>query len=172
MTEIVRERDVIIFVKDLAVPVNLSAAMSQAGWPGGQGVKWFDSGSDNFTVTFSDGEAAGFLLWGSNEDSDQFISYTGNQTKYNFGVIGAGTWIISTLTYERYTLQSRLVPPLVENAYVPGTRLHFSLRGYFTPQDEWTISGDPRAPNTIFVGTVIHAPSADNKQYLMVQPLI
>jgi hypothetical protein len=172
MPEIVRERDVIVLVKDLAYPVQLTSAMAQAGWPGGQGVKWADSGKDDFTVTFSDGEVAAFLLWGSNESSDQFISYTENQPTYGFGTACAGTWIVSTSTYERYTLQSRLVPPLVQNVYVPGNRLRFSLRGYFTPQDEWTISGDPRAPNTFFVGTIVQAPTADNNLQLMVETII
>jgi len=170
--EINRSRDVIVLVKDLGFPVQLSSVMTQNGWPGGQGVQWYSSGSDDFTVTFSDGEVAAFLLWGSNEAADQYISYTENQPTYRFGTACVGTWIVSTSTFERYTLQSRLVPPLVDNVYTPGTRLRFSLRGYFTPQDEWTISGDPRAPNNFFVGTIIQAPNAGNNYFLMVESII
>jgi hypothetical protein len=71
-----------------------------------------------------------------------------------------------------YTLQSRLVPPLVPNVYTVGQRLRFSLRGLWTPQDEWTISGDPRAPNHFLVGSIVQAPNASNNNYLMVQTAI
>jgi len=170
--EIARNRDVIVLVKDLSFPVMVDAAMAQAGWPGGQAVTWSPTPDDNFMVTFSDGTYGGFLLWGSNESADQYVSYTGNQPKYQFGVVCTGTWLISTIAYEKYTLQSRLVPPLVPNVYTVGTRLRFSLRGLFTPQDEWSISGDPRAPNGFLVGAIIQAPDASNNQYLMVQTAI
>lgn len=167
-----RTRDVVVLVKDITLPVKVDSALTQNGWPGGQGVQWAPSTSDDFVVTFSDGLSNAFLLWGSNESSDQYISYTENQSKYRFGVACIGSWIISTSTFEKYTLQSRLVPPLVENVYTPGTKVGFSLRGYLTSQDEWTISGDPRAPNTNAVGTVIQAPAANNNNYLMIQTAI
>ncbi len=83
-----------------------------------------------------------------------------------------GTWLISTSSFERYTLQSRLVPPLVENTYTPGSHLYYSLRGLFTTQDEWTISGDPRAPNTNVVALVIQSPSPSNNNFLTLQTVI
>lgn len=172
MTEIVRTRDVVVLHKDKTITARISPSMVQNGWPGGQGVHWAASTSDDFSVDFSDGLQAGFLLWGSDESSDQFISYVGNQSKYEFAVVCSGEWLISTSTFERYTLQSRLVPPLVENTFVPGEHLYFSLRGYFTSQDEWTISGDPRAPNGNWVGTVIQAPSSINNNYLMLQTIL
>jgi hypothetical protein len=167
--EIPRTRDVIILSKDLSFPVMISDAMSQAGWPGGQAVTWAPSLDDNFLATFSDGTYGGFLLWGSDETADQFSAYTRNQPTYRFGVVGVGTWVISTSSYEKYTLQSRLGPPLVPNVYTVGTRLRFSLRGLFTPQDEWSISGDPRAPNNFLVGSIIQTPSSSNNNFLMVQ---
>lgn len=170
--EIPRTRDVIVLAKDLSFPIMVDSTMATAGWPGGQAVTWAATPFDNFLATFSDGTYGGFLLWGSNETADQFTAYTGNQPTYRFGVVGVGTWIISTVAYERYTLQSRLIPPLVPNVYTVGQRLRFSLRGLFTPQDEWTISADPRAPNNFLVGSIIQAPNASNNQYLMVQTAI
>jgi hypothetical protein len=170
--DIPRTRDVIVLVKDLSFPVMVTDAVVQAGWVGGVGVTWAPSPDDNFLATFSDGTYGGFLLWGSNETADQFSAYTGNQPTYKFGVACTGTWVISTIAFEKYTLQSRLIPPLVQNVYTVGQRLRFSLRGFWTPQDEWTISGDPRAPNNFLVGSIVQAPNPSNSNYLMVQTAI
>ena len=167
--EIPRSRDVVILVKDLSIPVVIDDLMAARGWPGGQAVTWTQSTSDNFLATYSDGTYGGVLLWGSNEAADQYISYTNNQPTYRFGVAAVGTWVLFTSSYEKYTLQSRLVPPLVQNVYTVGDRLRFSLRGLWTPQDEWSIAGDPRAPNNFLVGSVMQAPSASNNGFLMVQ---
>jgi hypothetical protein len=170
--DIVRNRDLIVLVEDLSFPVTVDDAMAQNGWPGGQAVTWAAATSDIFLATYSDGTYGGFLLWGSNESADQFIAYTGNQPKYKFAVACTGTWVISTIAYEKYTLQSRLMGPLVPNVYTVGQRLRFSLRGLWTPQDEWTIAGDPRAPNNFLVGSIIQVPNASNNNYLMVQTAI
>ncbi len=170
--EIARTRDVVVLVSDLSFPVMVTDAMVQAGWPGGQGVTWAATPDDNFVATFSDGTYGGFLLWGSNESSDQYSSYTGNQLRYSFGVACTGTWVISTIAYEKYTLESRLLPPLVPNVFTVGQRLRFSLRGLFTPQDEWTISADPRGANGFFIASIIQAPGPTNNNYLMVQTSI
>jgi hypothetical protein len=170
--EIPRTRDVIIFTKDLSIPVMLDDTIVRAGWVGGQGVTWTPSPDDNFLATFSDGTFGGFLLWGSDESSDQFSAYTKNQPTYQFGVVGVGSWCISTIAYEKYTLESRMAGPLVLNTYIVGHRLHFSNRGLFTPQDEFTISGDPRAPNIFFVGSIIQAPGPSNNNYLTAQTTI
>lgn len=172
MTEIPRTRDVIVLVDDVAISAKLDDALLSAGWPGGQGVTWVDSPDDTFFVSFSDGTYGGFLLWGSDEDADQFISTVGGPVKYEHGVVAIGTWIISTSSYERFTLESRTLGPLVPNTYVVGDRVRFSLRGLFTPQDEWTISGDPRAPNNFFVGSIVQVPQPSNNEYLMVQTLL
>ena len=170
--EIPRTRDVIVLTTDLSFPVVIDDTMAAGGWPGGQAVTWVDSPIDNFVATYSDGTYGGFLLWGSNESADQYVAYTGNQPTYKFGVCCVGTWIISTVAYERYTLESRLLGPLVANTYTVGDRLRFSLRGLWTPQDEWTISGDSRAPNDFLVGSIIQTPSSDNNFHLMIQTAI
>lgn len=170
--EIPRNRDLIVLVTDLSFPVMVDDALASGGWPGGQAVTWVGSASDEFLATYSDGTYGGFLLWGSNESADQYVAYTQNQPTYKFGVCCMGTWLISTVSYEKYTLESRLVPPLVPNVYQVGDRLRFSNRGLWTPQDEWTIAGDPRGPNNFLVGSVVQSPSALNNNHLMVQTAI
>lgn len=168
----VRTRDCVTIVKGSASPVMVDQRMIQNGWPGAQAVTWVDSPNDEFLVTYSDGTYGGFLLWGSNEVPDKFTAWTGNQSIYGFAVLCTGTWLIMTTTYERYTYQSRQAGPLVPLVYTVGQRLVFSLRGYFTNQDEWTLSGDPRAPNNFFIGSVAQVPSAQNDFYMMLQSSI
>jgi hypothetical protein len=172
MREIFRTRDVVVFFRGDSYAVEISDAMKQGGWPGGQAVQWVDSPADEFKVTYSDGLYGGILLWGSNESSDQYVSFLKNQTTYGFGVICTGGWLISTTTYERYTYASRISGPLVPIVYQEGQRLRFSLRGYFTTEDEWTASGDPRAPNDYLIGSVTQAPKTLNNNYLGVQTSI
>ncbi len=173
MPEIFRTRDVVVLAKGDAYTISVDAAMQAGGWPGGQGVRWVDSTIDMFTGTYSDGEFCGFLLWGSDEVADQLTSYVENQPLYGFAVLCAGGWVISTSTYEQYTYASRIGGGgLVPLAYVAGDRLRFSLRGYFTTEDEWTLSGDPRAPNELFVGQVAQVPGPTNKNYLGVETTI
>jgi hypothetical protein len=136
---------------------------------GGSGVTWAATQSDTFLATYSDGTYGGFLLWGSDEPADQLVSYVRNQPTYRFGVACFGTWVISTLAYERYTLESRLIPPLVQNVYPVGQRLRFSLRGLWTIEDEWTISGDARGSNDYLIGSIMQAPSARNNFHLLIQ---
>ncbi len=172
--DVFRTRDVVVFVKSKTVPVVIDTTMKTGGWPGGQGVTWLDNPNfDTFQVTYSDGRYGGFLLWGSNEASDQFVSFYMNQPTYQFAVMCIGPWVISTTTFETYTWASRQVGPLVKNVYTPGNKLRFSLRGLWTPEDEWTLSGDPRAPNNLFTGRVIQAPSPSiNNNYLELQSMI
>ena len=168
--ELVRSRDVVTLVKGQTFPVGLSTPLLTSGWAGGQGVMWIDSPYDVWQVDFSDGTPNGFLLWGSNESADQFSAYTQNQPTYDFAVLCYGTWVITTSTFEKYTYASRIGgPPFVPIVYSPSDRLRFSLRGLFTNEDEWALSGDPRAPNRFFVGYVIEPPAAYNNNYLMLQ---
>lgn len=160
MPEIFRTRDVIVFKQGVTYTVAADAAMLGTGWAGGQGLMWKDSTKDEFLTTFSDGErGAGFALWGSDEDSDKLTAITGQQASYGYVVLCSGSWVISTRTFEQYTLASRLTPPLVAITYNPGDQLYWSLRGRFTKEDEWTIDGDPRAPNTYAVGYVAQIPT-------------
>jgi hypothetical protein len=170
--EFPRTRDCYVLFKGDTYPVGVSQAMITNGWLGGQGVMWTDSPKDEFMVTYSDGAYGGFLLWGSNEDSDVLASLTLSQPTYGYGVFCAGGNLIATRTYEKYTYASRQVGPLVPINYVVGQRLVFSLRGYWTPEDEWTLSLDPRRPNGFFIGNIVQAPSADNNYYLTIQTSI
>lgn len=169
MPEQFRTRDCVILFKGDAYPVTVDTPMAINGWKGGQGVQWVASTKDEFLVTHSDGLYAGFALWGSDESSDEFTAMTRNQPAYQFTTAGAGGWVIMTTTYEKYTYQSRQSGPLVPITYSASDRLVFSLRGYFTKQDEWSISGDPRAPNSYFIAFVIQAPSSATSDYMTIQ---
>lgn len=169
-----RERDCYVLFKGDTYTVAVSSAMATQGWQGGQGVKWDDSPIDEFIVTFSDGIYGGFMLWGSNESSDQFVSMTGNQPLYGFGTFCAGGWIIATRTFEQYTYASRIGGgPLVPIVYTVGQRILFSRRGYWSIEDEWSQAPlDPRRPNTFFVGSVVQLPLPINNNYIVLQTSI
>jgi hypothetical protein len=167
-----RTRDCYSLFKGDSYTVAVNQAMATSGWVGGQGVKWVDSPRDEFLVTLSDGLYGGFMLNGSNEPSDQFTAMTGQQPLYGYGTFCAGGWLMATIAYEKYTWASRQVGPLIPITYTAGVRLRFSLRGYWTTEDEWTLSGDPRAPNNYYIGSIIQAPSADNNNYLSLQTSI
>ena len=172
-TEIFRTRDTIVFFKGDSYTVTVSDRMRRNGWTGGQAVQWIDSPVDEFLVDYSDGLYGGFLLWGSNESSDQLTAMSLQQPTYGYGVLCAGGWLISTLSFERYTYVSRTGGgPLVPIVYVPGKRLLFSLRGLWTVEDEWFLSLDPRGPNPYYVGSVVEAPSALTSFYLTLQSSI
>jgi hypothetical protein len=171
MPEQPRTRDCVILAKGDTYPVTVDAAMALGGWRGGQAVQWVAPIKDEFLVTYSDGYYAGFLLWGSDESSDQFTAMTRNQPYYRFATVGAGGWQILTTSYEVYTWRSRngLEPSGTKIVYSASDRLVFSLRGFFTKEDEWWLSGDPRGHNTYFIAFVSQAPSALNSFYMGVQ---
>lgn len=170
MPEIFRTRDVVVFKKGVTCTVSTDIIMRQAGWPGAQGVMWEDSLHDEFLVTFTDGvRGAGFALWGSEEDSDKWTAITGQQVGQGYVVVGSGSWVFSTRVFEQYTYASRVAGPLVAHTYAPGNKLLWSLRGYFTKEDEWAASGDPRAPNSFFVGQVVQSPSIVTSGFMTIQ---
>lgn len=173
MPDLPRTRDAIILFKGDSYTVAVDAALSTSGWQGGQGCQWAASSRDEFLVTVSDGLYSGFFLWGSDEVGDQFTAMTRQQPTYRYAVIGAGGWLISTRTYERYTWLSRTGGgPLVPITYTESDRLLFSLRGFWTSEDEWSLSGDPRAPNQHHIGFVAQAPSAATNNYITIQTSI
>jgi len=173
MPELIRSRDCIIMFKGDAYPVSISPAMATAGWQGGQGVMWAESSDDTMVVSISDGLYAGFALWGSDEDSDRFTSMTKNQPTYGFCIIGAGGWLISTTAFEQYTYLSRVGGgPLVPITYHESDRLVFSNQGKWTVEDEFSLSGDPRAPNNYYIGFVAQAPSPETKGFMTIQTSI
>lgn len=175
MPEFNPTRDVVVLFKGDSYSVMVDQAMRNGGWLGGQGVKWVDSPRDEFLVTYSDGLYGGFLLWGSNESSDQLIATVEQQPKYGYATFCAGGWLMQTRAFERFTYQSRTVPgPLVPITYTVGQRLVFSLRGLYTNQDEWALSGDPRGANGYFIANVVDTPrpNARGEYYLTLQTSI
>ncbi len=170
MPEIFRTRDVVVFGLGIAFPVAINPALTQGGWPGGQGLSWVDSTLDEFRVGFTDGgRGAGFALWGSDEDSDKFTGMTLNQPEYGHLIMGSGSWLMATSVFEVYTWASRNAGPLVPITYTAKEKLFWSLRGLFTNEDEWTASGDPRAPNEDPVAFVVQVPSTVTENYITVQ---
>jgi len=174
MSDTPRFRDVVVLFKGDAYFCEISDSLAEEGWPGGQGVKWYDDPKDGFFVTRSDGYYAGFLLNGSNESGDMFTGVTENQPYYKFATLCAGGWLIMTTSFEQYTWNSRhgIGPPNVPIVYQESDRLVFSNRGLWTTEDEWSLSGDPRAPNSYFIGFVIQVPSVDNNYYMTIQTSI
>lgn len=167
MPEIVRDRDVLTLRKGLTTTIAVHPSLIASGWPGGLGLSWNDSPLDEFRVTTSDGQrGAGFALNGSSEDSDVLTGHSDNQPLYGYVVVCSGGWIVSTRTFETLTLASGRTTPIV---YTPGDRLLWSLTGQITNEDEWTVSGDPRAPNVNYIGFVVQAPSAVTDNYITVQ---
>lgn len=167
--DIVRGRDCVVFGKGDAHMVAIDPAMLSGGWPGGQGVQWVDSPSQEVMVTYSSGLYGGFMLFGSDEIGDRYVSMATNQVTYATGVMMAGNAVISTSSYERYTYASRTGPgPLVPLVYTPKDPLYFSLRGLWTKEQELTLSGSPLAPN-FFTGFVAQSPTPINQFYLGVQ---
>ena len=172
MPEITRTRDVIVFVKGEVFTVNIDDDLAVGGWAGGTGCQYAASPDDEILVTRSDGYTAGFLLWGSDEVPDDFTGMTRNQPTYKFGVVCAGGWLMATSSYEQYTYASRLGGPLAPITYAASDRLFFSLRGLWTKEDEWTLSGDPRAPQGNPIGSVAQAPSPDLNNFMTIQVVL
>lgn len=167
--DLIRGRDCVVFFKGDGYTISVSSAMLSGGWVGGQGVQWGSySDPDNPIITYSSGLFGGFMLWGSNEAADQYTAMTGQYLTYGYGVLMAGRAIISTIAYEQYTYASRHVGPLVPLTYNPNDPLYMSLRGYWTKEDELTLSGSPLAP-ALACGFVCQLPKAVNEFRLGVQ---
>lgn len=168
ITEIVRNRDLILFFKGDAYTATPGPLMRASGWLGGQGVTWVTGVNDERTVEISDGRYGGVALYGSDEVADMHTGLSGTQVTAQFITILLGGNLLSTSTYERYTWASRQVGPLVPLVYTPNQILYLSLRGYWTNEDEATLSGAAWAPN-FFAGFVSQVPKANNNYYLGVQ---
>lgn len=170
MPGIERSRDVIVLFKGATITVDVTDQDASEGWVGGQGFQWTPPSGDGLLATKSDGLYGGFALWGSNESSDEFVGSTRNQPIYKYVVLGAGGWLISTPNFEKYTYASRTGGgPLVPISYSASDRLVFSLRGLFTKEDEWTLSGDPRAPNLYYIGFVAQLATSARNGYMTIQ---
>lgn len=172
MPEIIRSRDCIIFLKGDSQTVVVSQDMVDSGWPGGQGVQWSSSTSDERIVTFSQGLFGGFLIWGSDELGDDFAAQTRSQPYYQYATLLTGSNVISTSTYERYTYASRIGGgPLVPLVYTMQAPLYFSSRGVWTIEEEMSLVGDPQAP-ALSMGVVCQLPKDNNKHFLGVQTFL
>jgi hypothetical protein len=173
MLELAHYRDVIVYFKGSTFTVDVPQVIATQGWIGGQGFQWVPPVGDQLLASISDGLYGGFALWGSDESSDQFTGMTRNQPTYRYVVLGAGGWLIATRAYEQYTYASRIGPgPLVPLVYQASDRLVFSLRGFWTREDEWTLSGDPRAPNSYFIGFVAQRPTPGRDNFMTIQTSI
>lgn len=165
-----RNRDCIILVKDATFPVAISSSLLEAGWTGGTGVQWtgVNTGTRHFEVSLGYGNASGFLLSGSAESGDQFTSMTGTVVNYRVSAMGAGGTVLSTLSFESFTLASRLALGAVPLSYTENTPLFMSVRGRWTTEDELSILGDPLAPAPQ-LGWVTQVPSALTNYFLGVR---
>ena len=174
MSDTPRFRECVVLYKGDAYFCEISDALALSGWHGGQGVQWSSNPKDGFFVTNSDGYYAGFMLNGSNESGDQYTGLTQNQPHYKIGTLCAGGWLIMTTSFETYTWNSRhgIGPANVPIVYNESDRLVFSNRGYWTNEDEWALSGDPRAPNNYFIGFIIQVPSAATDYFMTIQTSI
>ena len=171
MPEIIRARDCIVFYKTDAYTVAVSDEMVRGGWSGGQCVQWVDapSGMDDRIVTYARGLYGGYLVWGSSEQGDDYVSMTRSQPTYQYATIFLGGSLIATSTYERYTYESRAAGgPLIPLVYEMNDHLYFSLRGRWTKQDELSIISDINAP-AFFTGFVTQKPKANNNYFLSLQ---
>jgi len=169
--DIVRSRDCVIFGKGDSHIVTVDEAMLQGGWAGGQGVTWVDSPLQDVVVSYSTGLYGGFMLWGSDESADQFVSSTRSQLVHpSSAVMMAGNAIMSTSSYERYTYASRVAGgPYVPLVYTPKDPLFFSRRGLWTNEDEASMAPAlPFAP-CFFTGFVIQRPAPINQFFLGIQ---
>lgn len=169
MPELFRTRDCVVWVKGETLTVSVDDALVLNGWRGGTGVTFAPVVQDEVLISQSDGLGGGFMLWGSDESSDQFTALTENQPYYGFAVIGMGAWLIATISFEQYTYASRQAGPLVPIVYNGSDPLFFSLRGLWTNEDEWQLSLDPRRPNDNVVGFVAQPPSPSRNGYMSIQ---
>lgn len=169
MPEIFRSRDCIIFFPGDSQPVAVSPIMASGGWQGGQGVQWVDLPGVDRAVTYSNGLYGGFLVWGSDETGDDYASTTRSQKVYQYATMFSGGALMATRTYERYTWASRTMGgALVSLNYRAQDILYLSLRGWWTKEDELTLSGSPYAP-CFFTGFVAQTPKESNSYFMGIQ---
>jgi hypothetical protein len=170
VSEIIRTRDVIVFVKGLTFTVPVTPRAATLGWQGGLFFQWTQPVGDEMLADLSDGLYGGMALYGSDETSDKYTSMTGNQSAYKYVTLMAGGWLIATTAFEKYTYASRMGGgPLVPIDYHASDRLVISLNSRLTSEDEWSLSGDPRAPNSYFIAFLSQIPTSGRNGYMTVQ---
>jgi hypothetical protein len=169
--DIVRSRDCVLFGKGDSHPVTVDEAMLLGGWAGGQGVMWVDSTHPEPVMSYSNGLYGGFLLWGSDESADQYVSTTRAQLVHPSSVVMmAGNAILSTSTYERYTYLSRISGgSLVPLVYACKDPLYFSRRGLWTIENEAELGTPLPFGSAFFTGFVLQPPAPVNQFFLGIQ---
>lgn len=167
----IRGRDCIVQMKDWSLPVAVASGFNS--WTGGVGVQWTgtNTGNSRFEVTLGVGQASGILVNGNIEAGDQFTSITDTAGTYRIATLFGGGFVVSTRSFEKYTLASRLVNSQVPLVYVPDTPLYISLRGLWTIEDELTIIGAANAPCQQ-TGWVTQAPGPGFQDYLGVRGIL
>ena len=163
---LIYSRDCLVWVMGDRYTVTVSDALVASGWPGGVGAMWVPGDNDERTVGLSDGRFGGFLLWGSSETPDQLTGLSDSQQTYRYATFCAGGWLMSTSTYETYTWASRQAGPLVPLTYGINDPLYFSLRGYWTNEQEMVLSG---AGTNLFCGFVAQVPKRSTNYWLGIQ---
>lgn len=167
--DLVRGRDCVIFIKGDVHAFKASPALIAGGWVGGQGLTWVQGATDEPTIGYSNGLYGGVAIWGSDEQADRYTAMTGQQLAYGYVVLMVGRALFSTVAFEQYTYQSRVGGgPLVPLVYHPSDLLYLSKRGYWSNQDELTITGDSNAP-AFYTGFVAQVPKANNGFRLAIQ---
>lgn len=162
-------RSLVVIVKGDSQPVVVSSDMVQGGWLAGQGVQWAESGSSIRLVTYSTGFYGGYLWMGS--DEDEFTGTQRSQPTYRWATMFSGGSLIATSVYEKYTYASRIAGPLVPIVYGVNQPLYFSLRGRWTPENELSLTGDPRG-SAPMCGVVSQVPKEANNLFLGVQTFL
>jgi hypothetical protein len=168
MPDIINGRDCTIYFRGDSQTVAVHPDLVTSGWPGGVGVQWCDAQEDVRMVQASHGLYGGFLVWGSNEDADRYLSSSGQMPHLRYATLFVGGSLMHTSTYERFTWASRQVGLSAPLEYKINDPLYFSLRGYWTNEDEMTLSGHSEAP-CFFTGFVSQLPKESNQWRLGIQ---
>jgi len=172
LLELEHSRDVAVYVRGLTLTASVEASTVNSGWVGGLGFNWtVSSGLTPIVASVSDGLVGGLALHGSDERDDRWLSSTQTQPGYRYCTLMLGSWIIglNPRSYQNYTYASRQAGPLQPLVYLPNDDLYIGLDGKVTKEDEWSLSLDPRAPNTRSIGSVCLGPSERNSRYLILQ---
>lgn len=134
---VVLNRDLVLLHKGDTLPVSIDSDMAASGWSGGQFVRWVDAGTGMPTVTVANGTYCGFMMFGSDEEGDQWTSFVASQVTYKSAILTFGGNVFYTRTYEveGYMYRHGLGPsaPLV---YEPNQVLYISENGKITNENE------------------------------------
>lgn len=172
-------RDCVLIKKGDSVTVKVEASLAALGWVGGTFFRWVDDGSGEPCLGLSYGVAAGYAVFGSGEEGDQYTSLTGQNTRYSYVNLFYGNAIFATRNFERHTYASRNgVGPLVPLTYKFNGLVYVSENGLLTTEDESDPAvnagglfpdGEPITAPFSPVGVCAVTPQAQAKGYLFAQ---